>query len=95
MKYQPVSNVEQNLDLVTGFVENAGRTLNVSRASENELQFVIHSLVEKCLQLILQKDNIESTWCAIWRKETIFTIAFRCVVHTLLCDYKKSLFLEK
>lgn len=35
-KCRPVSGVEQNLDLVTGFVENAGRTLNASSVSENE-----------------------------------------------------------
>lgn len=44
MRCRPVSDVEQNLDLATGFVENAGRTLNVSRASKNELEVVIRSL---------------------------------------------------
>lgn len=39
MKCRPVSDVKQNLDLVTGSVESAGRTSNVSWASENELQF--------------------------------------------------------
>lgn len=56
MKCRPVSDVEQNLDLVTGFAENVGRTLNVSRASENQAEFTIRSLF-KCLQLILLKDR--------------------------------------
>lgn len=30
MKCRPVSDVKQNLDLATGSVESAGRTLNVS-----------------------------------------------------------------
>ena len=42
-KCRPVFGVEQNLDLVTGFVENAGRTLNVSRTSNMNFNMQIVS----------------------------------------------------
>ena len=62
MKHRFVFDVEQNLDLVTGSAENAGRTLNVSRAFEHLIEFEIRFLF-KYLQLVLSKiENIAFKW---------------------------------
>ena len=86
-KCWPVSGVEQNLDLVTGFVENAGRTLNVSRVSVNELQYANRFLF-KCVTE--GQDRIQTV--LYWARR--FFLQSFCVVHTSLCDYKKGLFIE-